>query len=317
MDDRLYVVAPLFNPGGFETRDRLFQQFATYVRDSGGILVPAECATGDRPFRSADLPGPAVRVRADQWLWLKENLINLGLVALPPSARYVCWVDTDVQFVRPDWVSATVQALQRHAIVQMFSQALYLTPSFEPYQRCRGFAWCFVHGRPHGRRHDFWFPGGAWATTRERVHAVGGLLDRTLGAADHHMAYALLGRVLDTVQCPITRGHEKVLRSWESRAVEVFDGRVGYVGGTLLHFWHGCMASRQYLSRWAIIDRHRFDPLVDLGYRLDGLLELTGAGQRLAADLEAYFRVRDEDALTVPDGEVQEFFRPVFQPFDS
>ncbi len=316
MDDQLYVIAPLFNPAGFRTRDDLFLRFAAHVRASGGVLVPAECATGQRPFLSGAFQEPAVRVRTNQWLWLKENLVNMGLAALPSTAQYVCWVDTDVQFARPDWVAATIAELRRRPIVQMFSQVLYLSPSFEPYQRYRGFAWCYVNDRPHGRGHDFWLPGGAWATTREQIQAVGGLLDRTIGAADHHMAYALLGRVSDTVQCPITDGHESLLRAWQSRAADVFRGKVGYVEGALLHFWHGCMASRQYLSRWEVIDRYRFDPLADLTYRADGLLTFTSAGQRLAAAVEAYFRSRDEDSVTLPANEVQEFFLPTFPPRD-
>jgi len=312
VDDRLYVIAPLFNPRGFRTRDALFLRFAAHVQSSGAVLVPVECAFGRRPFLCAQLEGPAVRVRTDQSLWLKENLINLGLAALPPEAHYVSWVDADVQFVRPDWVAATIAELQSYPIVQMFSQVLYLSPSFEPYQRHRGFAWGYANNQPHGRGHEFWLPGGAWATTREKIQAVGGLLDRTLGAADHHMAYALIDRVTDTVQCAITEGHEALLRSWQDLALDVFRCEVGCVEGTLLHFWHGSMASRQYLSRWAIIDSHRFDPLTDLAYRSDGLLTFTSAGQRLASAVEAYFYTRDEDSMSLPDDEVHDCFRPIF-----
>lgn len=310
MDQSLYVVAPLFNPCGYRTRYLRFLDFARHVRESGGVLVTVECAFGDQPFVvDENVGGICIRCRSSQMIWLKENLINLAVAALPDSARYLAWIDADVQFSRPDWVPATVSLLTKHRFVQMFSQIIYLSPLYEPYQRMRSFAWCYLHGRPHGRRHDFWFPGGAWATTIEAFRRCGGMLDRTLGAADHHMAYGLIGRIDDTVQCEITPGYRHLLHEWQAGAQTAIGSQVGCLDGLLLHHWHGNMAARQYVSRWEIIRRHQFDPYVDLRYSDDGLLEYSTDGHRLVRDVEEYFDQRQEDSSKLPKAEIQAFFR--------
>jgi hypothetical protein len=64
-------------------------------------------------------------------LWLKENLINIGVQSLPHNWQQVCFLDSDVHFVRPNWVGECIHKLQHYSFLQMFSQARDLGPNYE------------------------------------------------------------------------------------------------------------------------------------------------------------------------------------------
>ena len=31
-------------------------------------------------------------------MWIKENLLNLGIKSLPPTAQFIAWLDADIFF---------------------------------------------------------------------------------------------------------------------------------------------------------------------------------------------------------------------------
>jgi len=117
--------------------------------DSGAVVVLVEVAFNRRSFAFADsgLDGtPAncgvlgndhrfrhkyIGLRSQSELWLKENQINLAVAQLPFDWQQVCWLDSDVHFVRPNWVGECIHKLQHYAFLQMFSQARDLSPTYE------------------------------------------------------------------------------------------------------------------------------------------------------------------------------------------
>ena len=122
----LHVVTPVFNAPRFKARWKHLHRFAKHVQDSGAILHLVEATFGEREPAAFDIPinGTYTRVKVKDELWLKENLINLGIQRLPVDWEYVAWPDGDVLFVRPNWVGETIHQLQHYAVVQMFSEAV-------------------------------------------------------------------------------------------------------------------------------------------------------------------------------------------------
>jgi hypothetical protein len=301
----LYVVTAVSNPCRYASRYRLFRHFAKMVADSGASLYVAEAAYGDRPFAVTEEGNPRhLRLRTRDELWHKENLLNLAVSRLPADWKYVAWVDADVSFARPDWAQETVEQLQHHAVVQMWSQAFDLGPDHTPFQRHYSWVHCWKSGRRPGPQYASWHPGYAWACRREAFDALGGLLDwAVLGAADRHMAGALCGMATLTVPEGVSDAYREGVMTWQSRALRHCRKDIGCVDGTLLHAWHGKKRTRYYHDRWKILVENHFDPHLDLRRDWQGLYHLTHRNIKLRDDLRGYFRSRDEDSIDLDENE--------------
>jgi hypothetical protein len=53
-----------------------------------------------------------IKVSTDSKVWVKENLINLGIKSLPDDWNFVAWVDADITFLNQNWVRETKEKLQ-------------------------------------------------------------------------------------------------------------------------------------------------------------------------------------------------------------
>ena len=311
----LYVVAVVFNPARYRTRYRLFQEFRTYVEQSGARLFTVEVAFGDRGFLCTETGHPLqLQLRTHNELWLKENALNLGVQRLPEDWQYVAFVDADVTFARPDWVRETVEQLQHNKVVQMFSKSLDLGPTHVPFNGLGsyGFAYCFRNGIP--RAHPgrlpygygypdgtYWHPGYAWAYTRKAFEDLGGLLDHAIiGAADYHMAQALLGEVNSSIPAGIDPEYTLHCQSWQELATRHIQGHVGYVEGTLLHHFHGAKVNRRYRERWDVLRHTGYLQRRDLRRDRQGLWSLTKENPALKRALQDYFNQRNEDDASMP-----------------
>src|SRR4051812_49367686 len=89
----LYVVTPIFNPVRYRSRWKLYEDFARRVEQAGAILYTVEVAFGERAFAVTEAGHPRhIQLRTDHELWLKENIINVGVARLPHDWKYVAWV---------------------------------------------------------------------------------------------------------------------------------------------------------------------------------------------------------------------------------
>jgi hypothetical protein len=176
--DLLHVVTVIANPVRWKSRGRLFRAFAEHMLAAGVRLTTVECAYGDIPHAFGDIAGAThVPVHAKTQVWVKENLINLGIARLPRDWKYVAWIDADIVFRRPDWASETVYALQHYDIVQPWADCYDLGPNDEHLQHHRSFCRMF-HQDPAqigkmGSGYAFAHPGYAWAATRSALEQVG------------------------------------------------------------------------------------------------------------------------------------------------
>ena len=352
----LHVIAVVFNPLRYQSRYNLFREFAKQAVDAGATLWVAELSLHDRPFELTDPPGirrydgkydhadPAqaaienvpyhsLRFRTDSELWHKERMINIAVSRLPDDWAYVAVVDADVTFINPDWVHETLQQLQHHQVVQMFTHAFDIGPNGQPVANFQSFAYSWLldldklptrdafHGRGYssgvssghgyGSRHGYgsgisghgygkgvgayWHPGFCWAYRREAWNKLGGLLDiNIVGGGDYMMAFALVGEMERTIEPNTGVDYKRISRQWAKNA-EAIQLDIGAVPGTIAHHWHGPKVARGYFDRWKILSDNQFDPLTDLRYDYQMLYQLAGNKPRLRDDLRRYFRARNED----------------------
>ena len=149
----LFAVVPVFNPWRHKSRVKHVERALKHFHDAGATIILVEAAFNRREFVFADsglegtptnCPGllgtdsrfrhKYIGLRTDGELWLKENLINVGVQHLTSTHfdwEQVCWLDGDVHFVRPNWVGECIHKLQHYKFLQMFSQARDLAPNYE------------------------------------------------------------------------------------------------------------------------------------------------------------------------------------------
>lgn len=322
--DRLHVLTTLFNPVRYNSRYFNYNLFERHVESAGAILYTVEIAFGGRKFEITTPDNPRhlqLRANDEQEIWLKENSINLLMQRLPVDAKYLAWIDADVKFVRPDWAQETLHLLQHYQFLQMFSKAQDLGPDYEPLSVTPGYVfgqfnqpedidpntdkpfYYYYGGKTKDGQWSYRHPGFAWAARRSALDLVGGLIDHTiLGSADWMMAHALFGDVEKTISQGYTDNYKRLTREWQARAERHIQRNVGYMPGTVNHYFHGKKSNRHYSDRWKLLVDTKFDPLTDLKRDTQGLYALEDndgiAGDRfikLRDGLRKYSRLRDED----------------------
>jgi hypothetical protein len=297
----LYVLVPMSNPMRYASRAHLMKPFLDRMKGYGVSVIFVEATFGDRPFEVASLAEPNhLRLRCDHAIWIKEAMLNVAASAVPASAKGIAWIDGDIDFVRDDWAIETLQQLQHNPVVQVFSHAVDLGPSGEIMQTHKGFAYLYTeHGQlPHEKRDGYshMHPGYGWAWRPEAWNAVGGMLAGAIcGAGDNHMAHGLIGRAEESVPGGMHPNYRKMVVDWGERAWRAVKGDIGYVPGTVHHFFHGQKRDRRYVDRWKILRDHQYDPQSDIIWDRFGMPQLRADRVPLKRDLEAYFRSRNED----------------------
>jgi hypothetical protein len=305
----LHVVTCIGNPVRWKSRIDLYKAFEAHMLESGAKLTTVECAYGERDFEiptNERVNHVKVRASGRNMSWNKESLLNIGISRIP-EAKYIATIDADVRFRNRNWVDETLHALQHFHVVQPWTSCYDLGPNDEHLAAHKSFAALVQQGKPvvQGPNakpggYEFGHPGYAWAWTRDALEWAGGLIEAAaLGAADHHMAMALINKVDHSIHSGLSDAYKEACHLWQDRIFRHVQGRIGALAGTIEHGWHGNKTKRAYVSRWDILIKHGFDPMRDLKRNTFGVLELSGSKPLLSRDIHSYFASRDEDATTL------------------
>ncbi len=311
--DNFYVITMISNPIRYKTRYELYKRFEKMVLDAGATLVTVEIAFGEREFEITDSQNTNhIQLRTIDELWIKENALNIAISRLPIDWKYVAWVDADIHFSRPDWLIETVHQLQHYHVVQMWSHCHDLGPQFEPMQVHESFMYRYHQNScqpPQGAgfggyytpKNSFWHSGFAWAATRHAIDSLSGLLSiGILGSGDHHMALCLISQGHRSIPNGVGSRYLKEILKWQDRCKRYIKKDVGYVAGSIFHWFHGKKKDRKYKERWDIITGNNFDPDTDIKKDSQGLYQLEDNSERqikLRDEIRAYFRQRNEDSI--------------------
>jgi len=317
--DDIYVVTMISNPVRYRSRYEIYRKWITAMTEAGVRVVTAEVAFGDRPFEVTERDNPMhLQYRTIDELWHKENVLNLAInyvMQIDPCAKYIAWIDADVLPMRPikEWIQETVHQLQHNHFVQMFEAAYDLDPKqnvigqpqrsfFSQYVKSgykkpnRGGFWNDYYTNAHGH------PGFCFAATVEGLRAVGGLIDfAILGAADRHMCLGLIGCMDQSFESKNDTYIKKLLQ-WQERCERWIKRDVGYVSGSIYHYWHGKKGARGYTSRWKILVDNKYNPDTDIKPDHQGILQLETWDDRqimLRDQIRSYFKSRSEDSIDV------------------
>lgn len=321
---RFAVIAVIFNPIQYSSRYQHYHNFQRYMAQSGVALYTIECifesteqfGLAKQTFQVTDPQNPKhIQIVAPSIFWIKENLINIAVNHLPENIHYIAWIDADIEFDNPQWAHLTIDALERYPIVQLFELSYFLGPNGknQVLRRDYSFGYSIRNNKIiDPSRYDEWYahPGYAWAMRRYVYNQMGGLLDFCIvGSGDLHYAFALLGRIEETIRPQMHPDYQSLALQWGSQLAQIanYGENVGYVPMNLYHFWHGDRDRRHYVNRWGILEKHQFSPLTDLAKeKKSGLIRLANDGyygvsnvetrlKALERDIVNYFKSREED----------------------
>lgn len=300
----LHVIIVISNPAQFQGRYRLFRDMVQRLEATEGIhVVQVEHAFGNRRFEVTETGNlDHVQVRGTSELWLKENLINLGVQRLHqthPDWEYVAWIDSDISFEDPTWPAKTIHALQHHPVVQMFETSKDLGVDGKVIRTRKSFGSQYQKLLGCQGYYGFSHTGYAWAIRRDAFDAIGGLIDYDIiGSADWHMAYAMVGRIMEAIPAALHGPYRQWLIQFQERCDKVIQRNLGFVPLTVYHHWHGSISKRKYETRWKIMADSQFNPITDLIKDSQGLYKFAGNKPKLQAAMRNYFISRDEDNTT-------------------
>jgi len=247
-----------------------------------------------------------IRMRGGDVLWQKERLLNLALQVLPPSCRYVAWVDCDVIFEDAGWPELTARLLNRAPFVQLFSRVYRMPPDWKPDQQMppdaellRGSPYLISSGMPVATclgtpaSQISCAHGYAWAANRQLLEEHRLYDACVIGGADSAMVRAAYGQFDDALRLqPLHRDH---YLAWAQPFHDAIGSNVAFVDGNIFHLWHGKTEDRRYRARNEEFRRFQFDPFTDIAAERNTAWSWSSDRPEMHDYVRDYFVSRRED----------------------
>ncbi len=325
-DPETFVISCYFNTNSYASRRKNFDIFYQQLRRSNVNYLIAECVFGDENFQ-LPIDERILRFHSKSKLWQKENLLNLLIKQLPPTCKYVFWLDADVLFTNNNWIPEAVEVLKTNAICQPFSIAVRLEkdefepgfnvqgstilvdfPNFKlpPQTRLwRSFAYNYCKNKHLSDSSIFdihGHTGFAWGARREILESFP-LYDKAIvGTGDHIMAHASVGQIPHNCLEKAFTDNQQLddIYDWSKKFSQITENKLGFVEGELWHLWHGDLQNRQYLKRTQQFSKVSFNPHEDLVKNKDGLHEIPKEREDVQNWMNDYFESRREDDQIPP-----------------
>jgi hypothetical protein len=264
-------------------------------------LYIVELAYGDQPFLCTEANNSKhLRLRTTETpLWVKENLINIGVKKLLPKGwKAMAWIDADLEFESATWALDTLRILNgSRDVVQLFSHCVDMDRNGDTMKVSTSLCYQYEKNKRYvmkGNSNDYSHPGYCTAFTRKAWDKLGGIYDQSiLGSGDFNMALSFIGLGGKSVNKNVHPNYLQSILNFQKNAIDL---RLGYVPNVCRHHFHGSKKNRKYQDRWQILVNHQYDPLTMITYNNDGLLITTESfPEQLKLDIVKYFEERLED----------------------
>jgi hypothetical protein len=303
-DQKLPVIIPYFNHTNARVNRRNLELCLKNLSSNEDSLVVLVEGIWNKEAELPDFSRKHIRhLKFDLQspIWVKENLINLGISSLEKEWECAAWIDKDVAFTDPKWVPRTIKALKSADVLQPWSHIRFLDAvgqERDPILDSKKFtvpvpsdaiglrSWCSLAPKDCGHA------GIAWAVTRTFVEKTGGFYDRCIfGGGDRFLTSALqpdhhsLTKLIREIHGDLFDQHTKLCQG----------AKIGHIQGKVLHHYHGEISKRSYKSRYSLAEDHNFDPSSDVSYAENGTLKLSNPDLEQA--ILEYFKSRDEHLI--------------------
>jgi hypothetical protein len=298
IEDKLHVIAVISNPCNYKIRYKLAHQFFQRMeQEKDVILYVVELVYGDQEFAVTSKGNKRhLQLRGETPLWHKENMINLGIkYLLPTNWKAVAWVDADVEFDNPYWATYALRVLNNGKdFVQLFTNVFDMDIDEQIMNIYTGFGYQYSKNFKKGKELNYWHPGFAWSCNRKAYEQIGGILEEgILGSGDNIMCHSFIKQAPQRLKKGMTNEYMDFVKDKQDK----FEGlKIGYIPGTIRHFYHGKKENRNYYGREDILIRHKYDPNTFIRRDAKGLIIPTETcPKEFLKDIMDYFEERNED----------------------
>jgi len=235
-------------------------------------------------------------------LWVKENLINLAIKSLPQDAEFIAWSDRDIYFTNPLWVEHTIEKLKTYDVIQPWSEVIHLDSSnnlslIKKSEENFSFAdksilYASINYSEDENRVST-STGQIWAMNRSFYEKIEKINDiEIVGGADSIIANLCILQKPYYEKRLEMKLTPKSKNSWLLYREKFKNVKYSYVDGVIIHYWHGALIDRLYTPRSSILKYLDYDPIDDITYDENGVLQFTEKGKRFESLITEYFTYR-------------------------
>ena len=304
IEEKLHVIAVVSNPCNYKIRYKLMDEFIHRMeKEPHVILYVVELVYNDQSFEVTSADNKRhLQLRGQIPLWHKENMINLGIKKLLPSDwKAVAWIDADIDFDNPYWAFNTLQILNGGKdVVQLFVNVFDMDFNEDILNIYTGFGYQYCKDVIKGLGINYWHPGYAWAITRTAYDQIGLIYEvAVLGASDNIFSHGFGEYETNCLKPGMTQMYLDDVRRYQAKMEGL---TLGYVPGTIRHFFHGKKENRNYWGREDILIKYNFDPTTFIEYNSDGLIIPSKiVPKEFIIDIFDYFKNRNEDEMLLEE----------------
>jgi hypothetical protein len=252
-----------------------------------------------------------LQLKADSILWTRENMINIAVnKLLPTDYKAFVFIDADLQFTNPNWATDTLKILNTVDILQPFENGYNLNQLNKLDSKSRFLhsiclTWLNSNKLNYQQnnidikdiRGDLGHPGWGWAMTKNTYEKIKGIYDKSiLGGGDNILAKSIMFNNYMNIQYPYKNCSLSFKKSLSEFQINCRNLKVGYIPGTVYHYYHGSFENRKYFDRWNIIIKNKYDPYSFLTKNEYGMYETTSSFSiSFQNEIINYFKERNED----------------------
>jgi hypothetical protein len=306
-NDILHIIIPFFSFNNIKIRKQNLERTLNCLKSFENIHVTI--VNGSYQGESLENEGfikhekfSYIKYDLPSVLWVKENLINLAIKSLPQDWEYVCWIDSDIIFLNPNWTNETIQNLKTYDVVQLYKTVAYLNENGDfdlnmnlPYHKPLSPG--FVYKCLKEKRHVFAPTGFGWGINKNFYNRIVSFFEfGIVGGGDFIFAVA----ATQSYEFAKTSASFKDLpsKNYSDKLISYYelfkDCKTSYINGLICHQWHGDLTQRQYEPRWNIVLKNKFDPEIHVSKNVEGVIYLNSSAQQFEKEIIEYFKKRND-----------------------
>jgi len=295
--NHFYVICIVPNPAKSPALTKLYLKFKKQMESDGVKLVTVECAFGKSPFvlTRENYEPDNIQIRSSNAFFQKENLINIALTKLPKDAKYVFWVDCDMEFLNTNWTKDAINALNRYRAIQLFEEIIFTDENGKEKEREKGFTFQLCDKKTnelYGRTFEesTAMARYAWGFRYETLKQLKGLIDFSIiGNNSKIMAYCFIQNVEKYVPSNMSLVFREAIETWQTRAELTLNNKISYLPGAIKMPYSKLKQDEKMDDNWSILQTNGFDHLNDLYKDAQGLYCLEKEKTNLIKELKDFY----------------------------